>query len=234
LKKKGRGHYCHQCGRYRPNQKFTGQGHKKHLCKDCLQELKKQAKLKNDTHVVDQKVSWTDLIGQNDFKPAVDSSGFFDDDEACINDQDLEGLWFFDDEEEVKWFFDKEVYGSRPFEQNLDEPPFCCEKAYEISFFDQGAFIIPAFDESQFNWTSFDHLEMGLLPFIEIKRGLKFDEPSKADSGQFDKGLYGDDPYAGWLFLLGENEAWLDFESPEPKPSKAKKKKKQKRAKKTK
>jgi hypothetical protein len=29
------GHYCHICGRSRPNEAFSGGGHKNHLCKDC-------------------------------------------------------------------------------------------------------------------------------------------------------------------------------------------------------
>lgn len=30
----GKGHYCYVCGRERPNEKFSGWGHKKHVCKD--------------------------------------------------------------------------------------------------------------------------------------------------------------------------------------------------------
>lgn len=29
------GHYCRICGRYRANEKFSGKGHKIHVCKDC-------------------------------------------------------------------------------------------------------------------------------------------------------------------------------------------------------
>ncbi|MFH5836775.1 hypothetical protein ACHAL6_11955 [Proteiniclasticum sp. C24MP] len=29
------GHYCRICGRTRSNEKFSGKGHKKHICKDC-------------------------------------------------------------------------------------------------------------------------------------------------------------------------------------------------------
>ncbi len=34
MAKKG-GHYCRGCGRYRANEKFSGKGHKLHICKDC-------------------------------------------------------------------------------------------------------------------------------------------------------------------------------------------------------
>lgn len=29
------GHYCVICGRTRSNEKFSGKGYKKHICKDC-------------------------------------------------------------------------------------------------------------------------------------------------------------------------------------------------------
>ena len=29
------GHYCRLCNRERPNEKFTGKGHKIHVCKEC-------------------------------------------------------------------------------------------------------------------------------------------------------------------------------------------------------
>ena len=31
----GSGHYCWCCGRLRPNERFSGRGHRRHLCKDC-------------------------------------------------------------------------------------------------------------------------------------------------------------------------------------------------------
>ena len=33
--KHSHGHYCRICGRYRANEKFSGGGHKNHICKDC-------------------------------------------------------------------------------------------------------------------------------------------------------------------------------------------------------
>jgi len=29
------GHYCRICGCYRANDKFSGKGHRIHICKDC-------------------------------------------------------------------------------------------------------------------------------------------------------------------------------------------------------
>ena len=33
--KKHRGHYCWVCQRYLPNEKFSGRGHARHICKKC-------------------------------------------------------------------------------------------------------------------------------------------------------------------------------------------------------
>ena len=38
--KQRRGHYCRICGRRKPNEKFSGRGHRVHVCKDCAQMSK--------------------------------------------------------------------------------------------------------------------------------------------------------------------------------------------------
>jgi ribosome-binding protein aMBF1 (putative translation factor) len=38
------GHYCRICGRTRANEKFSGKGHKNHVCKDCSGKSSKKAK----------------------------------------------------------------------------------------------------------------------------------------------------------------------------------------------
>ena len=35
MKKKRRGHYCYVCGEHKANEKFSGSGHAKHICKKC-------------------------------------------------------------------------------------------------------------------------------------------------------------------------------------------------------
>lgn len=40
--KKGRGHYCRICGRRRPNEAFSGRGHRMHVCKKCAQMPRSQ------------------------------------------------------------------------------------------------------------------------------------------------------------------------------------------------
>ncbi len=38
------GHYCRICGRTRANEKFSGKGRKKHVCKDCAKKSGNKAK----------------------------------------------------------------------------------------------------------------------------------------------------------------------------------------------
>ncbi|MDL4842496.1 hypothetical protein [Aquibacillus rhizosphaerae] len=40
-KKKKRGHYCKACGSVRANERFSGMGHKQHVCKDCKRKGEK-------------------------------------------------------------------------------------------------------------------------------------------------------------------------------------------------
>jgi hypothetical protein len=40
MKKKRSGHYCRICGRSRPNEKFSGKGHRNHICKECARKPK--------------------------------------------------------------------------------------------------------------------------------------------------------------------------------------------------
>ena len=36
------GHYCRICGRTRANEKFSGNGHRIHVCKDCARKPKEE------------------------------------------------------------------------------------------------------------------------------------------------------------------------------------------------
>ena len=43
------GHYCRICGRERPNEQFSGKGHKIHVCKRCSAKPKCERKAIEDT-----------------------------------------------------------------------------------------------------------------------------------------------------------------------------------------
>ena len=36
MKRKESGHYCKICGERKANEKFSGKGHKAHICKECM------------------------------------------------------------------------------------------------------------------------------------------------------------------------------------------------------
>lgn len=44
-KKCYRGHYCWVCRRIRANERFTGKGHARHICRDCELKIRVQARL---------------------------------------------------------------------------------------------------------------------------------------------------------------------------------------------
>ena len=45
-KAKKRGHFCWACHRHRANEKFSGKGHARHICKDCAREQRAEVKKK--------------------------------------------------------------------------------------------------------------------------------------------------------------------------------------------
>lgn len=45
-------HYCKICGRYRPNEKFSGKGHAAHICKECAKiPLDKRNEMETINHI---------------------------------------------------------------------------------------------------------------------------------------------------------------------------------------
>ena len=43
------GHYCSICGEYKANEKFSGSGHKEHICKECMSSFSKAERTKAKT-----------------------------------------------------------------------------------------------------------------------------------------------------------------------------------------
>ena len=56
------GHFCWACGRRRPNEKFSGRGHARHLCRDCSKlgadELAYRQALRN----LERCMTWEGII----------------------------------------------------------------------------------------------------------------------------------------------------------------------------
>lgn len=53
------GHYCRICGRERPNEQFSGKGHKMHVCKRC------QARPKSERQAIEDKDNIFALLDQS-------------------------------------------------------------------------------------------------------------------------------------------------------------------------
>ena len=46
------GHFCKICGRSRPNEKFTGKGHRTHICNDCARMPKEDREAIEQEHEI--------------------------------------------------------------------------------------------------------------------------------------------------------------------------------------
>ena len=58
-KKKRQGHYCRIWGRYRANEKFSGKGHARHICKDCAREQKAAARQRRRERLEQEQATQT-------------------------------------------------------------------------------------------------------------------------------------------------------------------------------
>ncbi|NLI93455.1 MAG: hypothetical protein GX434_15110 [Peptococcaceae bacterium] len=84
------GHYCKICGRTRANEKFSGKGYRKHICKDCsgkpiIQPVKQIRTKQNYLGlVIDSKQSQIPILEEDDYNDwyiQVEGSAGNDDEE---------------------------------------------------------------------------------------------------------------------------------------------------------
>ena len=52
-------HYCRLCGRRRPNERFSGRGHRIHVCRDC------QALPKEERHAIEARLEIEGFLSQS-------------------------------------------------------------------------------------------------------------------------------------------------------------------------
>ncbi|MTI66734.1 MAG: hypothetical protein FH753_09065 [Firmicutes bacterium] len=64
-KKRHRGHYCYVCDKVLANEKFSGKGHKKHICKKCMRKTPEERK-----KIIEKREEWE--------KEALDISKIFE------------------------------------------------------------------------------------------------------------------------------------------------------------
>ncbi len=55
---KGRGHFCWSCQRTLPNERFSGRGHRQHLCKKCSRLGKEELEYRQAVCNVDRCLDW--------------------------------------------------------------------------------------------------------------------------------------------------------------------------------
>jgi ribosome-binding protein aMBF1 (putative translation factor) len=92
------GHYCRICGRTRANEKFSGKGHKNHVCKDCFEKSGRKTK-----------------------KNSIDENAFASETTVLLNDMpnQPESMYFDDN-----WFFEIDLEKQIIDDENGEELPF--------------------------------------------------------------------------------------------------------------
>ena len=65
MKKKRSGHYCRICGRCRPNEKFSGKGHRNHICKECARKPKTEIDAIDQTEEIFSFLSQSNISKKN-------------------------------------------------------------------------------------------------------------------------------------------------------------------------
>ena len=56
------GHYCWACDRLRPNEKFSGRGHARHLCRDCAKLGAEELAYRQVLSNLERCVTWEGII----------------------------------------------------------------------------------------------------------------------------------------------------------------------------
>ena len=57
-RKRRSGHYCWSCDRMRANEKFSGRGHARHLCKDCARLGKEELAYRQAIRNLERLLTW--------------------------------------------------------------------------------------------------------------------------------------------------------------------------------
>ena len=61
-RKKARGHFCWCCGRVRANERFSGRGHARHLCKECSKLGKEELAYRQAVRDIDGLLDWNGVV----------------------------------------------------------------------------------------------------------------------------------------------------------------------------
>ena len=61
-KRKLPGHYCWSCDRRRPNEKFSGSGHARHICRECARLGSEELAYRQALRNLDRCMTWEGII----------------------------------------------------------------------------------------------------------------------------------------------------------------------------
>ena len=61
-KRKRQGHYCWACDRYRANERFSGHGHSRHLCRECAKLGRAELGYRQAVRNIERCIRWTDHV----------------------------------------------------------------------------------------------------------------------------------------------------------------------------
>lgn len=61
-RKKLPGHYCWACGRRRANERFSGEGHRQHVCRDCAKLGAEELAYRQHVLALERCVAWDGFI----------------------------------------------------------------------------------------------------------------------------------------------------------------------------
>ena len=61
-RRKRRGHFCWSCARVLPNERFSGLGHARHLCKQCQKLGKEELAYRSARRDIERLVDWDGMI----------------------------------------------------------------------------------------------------------------------------------------------------------------------------
>lgn len=65
------GHFCRICGRVRANEKFTGRGHRRHICKDCQRRPRAEHDRLDRLEELDRFLRQSIISGKNQLRLRV-------------------------------------------------------------------------------------------------------------------------------------------------------------------
>src|SRR5215813_711423 len=61
-RKQKRGHFCWCCGRIRANERFSGRGHARHICKECSKLGNEELAYRQAVRDIDRLVDWNGVV----------------------------------------------------------------------------------------------------------------------------------------------------------------------------